>query len=364
MKLRRYQSQMLQAVSRVFAGGHRRVLIQMPTGAGKTLVAAELVRRAGARRVLYVVPSGEILEQTSEKLDSVGCEHTVLKAGKYPSLKGVQYVLAMSQTLARRLDGNTFEKWKPDLIIVDEAHKLLDQHTHLLSHWRCTVVGLTATPVRFDGRDLHDLFPVFLLGPQIGDLQSQRHLVPSRTFESWMPDLSEVGIGRSGDYRPSELERHYMAARLFYEVPEAWRMHAKGRRTLAFTSGIEASKALVRAYLRAGVLCNCNLFTEGLDVVEIDAVQMVTSTRSLSRYLQMAGRGLRLSPKTRKRDLIVIDHGGLAGTFGLVDAQRDWNAWGITPDTRLRLCRKCERLFPPWQRRCKKCARRTRRRRQ
>ena len=89
---------------------------------------------------------------------------------------------------------------------------------------------------------------------------------------------------------------------------------------------------------------------------------MVTSTLSLSRYLQMAGRGLRLSPKTRKRNLILIDHGGMAGTFGLVDADRDWDNWGITPQTRLRVCKHCDRLYPPWQRRCKACRKRTRRR--
>lgn len=388
MSLRRYQAAVVREVGKAWARGERRVLIQLATGGGKTHIAAELVRRAGARRVLYVVPRDKILEQTAEKLRGVGVEPELLTAGRHPSLFGVKCLLAMSQTLSRRRNDRMFRSWAPELVLIDEAHTLYDQHLDFLLDWpRVPVVAMSATPDRLDGRDLHELYPTFVCGPQIAALQQAGYLVPSWTFDAPMPDLTNVRV-RKGDYVRRDLSERYGQVDALRAAPEAWARYAgPKRRTLVFAPSTDIGKALVRSYAAAGakpyyvdgntgtrvrtdalraldihqidVLINCALYVEGLDVRSIDCVQIFTSTWSLPRYLQMPGRGLRTSPETGKKNLHIIDHGGLWRRFGFVDADRDWDNYGqLLNNATAGRCTECGVLLPSWKRsrRCPRCS--------
>ena len=200
MPNRPYQTDMIAEIEKLFRSGYRRVILQCPTGGGKTRVAVQLAGWSGRKTVLYIVPTREIFGQTSAKLDELGVEHVKLIAGKHPPLKGAYCVLAMSHTLARRTKGSAFANWSPDIIIIDEIHRLIDQHRSVLSRWgRTPVVGMTATPVRLDGQALSDLCPTMVLGPSIKALQRARYLVHARTYRAPMPDLKGVSltIGKS-----------------------------------------------------------------------------------------------------------------------------------------------------------------------
>lgn len=102
MRNRGYQTEVIRQVAGLFAMNQRRVLIQMPTGAGKTVVAVQLVDRAAFRRTLYVVPTAEVFWQTSEKFDKLGIRHSHLLSGTFPDLTDTQVLLAMSPTLKDR----------------------------------------------------------------------------------------------------------------------------------------------------------------------------------------------------------------------------------------------------------------------
>ena len=332
---------------------YRRVTVQMPTGAGKTHLAAEVVSRfvKRDRPALYIVPTTEILEQTEDKLRRVGVVPAILKAGKHPDLHNVQCVLAMSQTLARRTELD----WDPSLVVVDEIHRLIDQHKAVVKRWPAAwVMGMSATPCRLDGKPLADVTPYLVTGPTIRELQESGYLVPCRAWASGGVDMAGVRV-RAGDFDSVELERRFLAAAVD-DVPRQYVRAVGRRRTLCFASGIAHSKALCRAFrdhgipaehvdgttapalrdaaiarLRSGkteALCNVGLFVEGLDVVETEGVILATATMSLSRYMQMVGRGLRISPETRKRQLAVLDLGGNWARHGAVDADRDWSREG------------------------------------
>jgi len=369
MPNRVYQDDMINSVTDLVANGNDKLTIQLPTGSGKTRIATELVTRIGNRRAAYIVPSEEIFEQTSSKFNELGIEHTVLKAGKKPDLYHTRILLAMSQTLARRKDTNVFSTWFPDILFIDEIHKLLQQHKNVVKLWpRCPVIGLTATPVRLDGKSLSDLTPYLVVGPSISQLQRDRFLVPSITYFGPAPDIKNIRVTR-GDYEASALQKAYLRQGVIDVVPEYWKLRARGRRTILFAPGVEASKRLVQVYRDHGVraehvdgetpkrerkaalerlrkhqidvLCNVGLFIEGLDIIEVDCITLCQPTKSVSRYLQQVGRGLRPSLLTQKENLIVLDHSDNTRYHGRVEAHRDWQRGGRAIDVELRVCRFC-----------------------
>ena len=358
MQLRPYQSQLVKRALDSLALGHQRLLIQLPTGAGKTVLAVELIRRL-PRRILYVVPREEILKQTEQKLSNAGLRPQLMTAGTWPRLSNQRIVLCMAQTLHRRLLGNTFDSWYPDLILVDEPHALTESHADLLRHFPVASIALDATPVRLDGISLAAIWPLLLQGPSVPELTAMGALVPVLTADMPMADLAGLEHNlRMGEFRAEDLEERFTAGHAPQLAAAAWYFYCKedGRRTVAFCPGRKVSMALARevcalggrakhldgttppkeraaalAMLASGELeyiSNCNLFVEGLDVTAIACIQVVTSTMSLARHLQMPGRGMRPDEETAKRNLLYLDHGLNFRRHGAIDGARDWAQGG------------------------------------
>lgn len=356
MQLRPYQNQILRDVEAAFAAGERRVCVQVPTGGGKTVIAAQIVRRLN-RRVLYVVPSREIFAQTDAKLQAVGVRAERLAAGFWPRLRRQRVVLAMAQTLQRRMAAVHASSWYPDVIIVDEAHRLLGAHANLLDLFPVPSIALTATPVRLDGQSLAKHWPLLIEGPTVPELQDARALCRVSTVEIPLADMRGVKV-RGGDYEQTSLEHKLLEAEADIVGASAWREHLRGRRTVVFCAGIDLSERLVERLRRAGaravhvdgatptakrdgvlrdlaagrldVVSNCGLFVEGLDIPNVSGLMLLTSTRSVSKYLQMVGRGMR--PASNKPDLRLVDLGGCVRRLGSVEAVRDWGRGGLPLD--------------------------------
>lgn len=362
-KLRPYQQNLILGIAHLFHQGDRRVIMQCPTGSGKTLIASEiasLVRKAEPwRDILYVVPRTEILEQTSSKLEAANCRHWVLEAGVKWNEKNARGVcLAMSHTLARRAQSG-LGNWRPGLIILDELHVLVEQHYRLLDMFPdAYVLSMTATPTRLDGKPL-DVFGSLLQGPQVREMQKAGFLTPCICLRAQSARVSFRV--RAGEYDQRQVAAEF--ERIMPAVPQTWRQHAQGRRTLTFCATIEQSQTLTRMYRQAGiralhldgttdpevreqglqalrdhkidVICNVGLFVEGLDLVETSCVTLATSTNSLARYQQMVGRGLRPSPHSNKQNLLVIDHGGNIAQHGEPDHPLDWSRLAGVPNAAL-----------------------------
>ena len=350
--LRPYQQDLVRLSDRALATGHKRHIIQVPTGGGKTVVAAEIVRRQNVR-VLYVVPSIEILRQTEKTLRKFGVHFQTLSAGTWPRLRSHRVVLAMAQTLARRIDWISDTTWRPGLIVFDEAHRLLDQHVETLLSFPVASIGLTATPVRLDGKPLGWVWPLTLQGPSVRDLQKAGTLCPVHTVLWPIAKLKGLRV-KGGDFDQSALEQRLLESGAPEQVAASWAKYLKGRKCLAFCPGRHVSQAIVEALTLAGaravhvdaqtpaadrdlalamlargqldVVSNCGLFVEGLDVPTLDAVICCRPTMSLTLWLQMAGRGMRTSPG--KKDCMLIDHGDCTNRLGNVESDRDWGSSG------------------------------------
>lgn len=330
-KLRTYQRTAIESARRALTKSGSCIL-QMPTGAGKTRSATEIV--AHSRGVIwFVCHRQEIERQVAKAFTAAGIDFGVVSPrGELEPKKRVQIVSV--HTLRERLKKLPL----PKLVIWDECHHVaakswasirakLKDARHL---------GLTATPERLDGKGLGEWFKELVTGPGIAELIKKGFLSEFRYFAPSDPDLTSAKL-QAGDYKKSDLGKIMNTPVLIGDAVREYKKNAKGKRALAFCASVEASQALAVHFNKEGiaaahvdgttptaerdlavqdlaagkikVLCNVEVFTEGFDLPAIDAVILMRPTKSPTLLLQMIGRGLRKAPG--KDTAIIMDHAGL-----------------------------------------------------
>lgn len=158
IRLRGYQTDVVSQVESALAGKkNRRLLVVAPTGSGKTIIAVEIIRREVERggMVLFIAHRRELIHQCSDKLKRFGVDHGLIMAGESKSLfPDVQ--VASIQTLSRRLSRGIIKLPPATMLIIDEAHHAnAKSYLRIVDHYReASIIGLTATPCRGDGRGL------------------------------------------------------------------------------------------------------------------------------------------------------------------------------------------------------------------
>ena len=374
---REYQLDGLEAMRNAIRRGVRRLCYQLPTGGGKTVVAGFMIQGAAARglRVAWFAHRRELIMQPSAMLDRIGIPHGITMAShkRYDPTAQVQ---VLSIDTAVRRDLPPF-----DLVIVDEAHHARsDSYTEVIGKLNPkTVIGITATPCRLDGRGLGDIFDELILGPSVAELTAAGFLVPAETY-SWPVSVEGVRVTR-GDYDQKQANDRMSQPQLVGNVVEHWLQRCADRATIVFASGIGHSRLLAKRFeakgisaahldgntptderdaiiarLRTGelrVVCNYGVLTEGTDIPNVSCIVNCRLTQSLALWLQMAGRGLRSSPG--KRDCIIHDHGGSARLHGRPEDQQGWTlertadkqrakAAAIIPVDKVRVCPDCGRV--------------------
>lgn len=177
-ELRDYQQALIAEVSACWRAGQRRVMMQLPTGAGKTIVFSALAAQFTALgdSVLVVAHREELLLQAREKLAAVAdCRVGIIKAGYRPDSRAALQVGSI-QTLARRFDSLP----PATLLIIDEAHhSAANSYLELLRRYeQAYVLGVTATPARIDGQGFKFIFDKLILGPSVAELIANGQFMP------------------------------------------------------------------------------------------------------------------------------------------------------------------------------------------
>lgn len=337
MNLRPYQQEVLRAVSKGWGepgDEPSRQLVVAPTGAGKTIMFAEMARlkEGVGQRSLILAHREELIEQAVAKIrTATGIKAEIEKADRHAS-RSAPVVVASVQTLMR---SKRQEAWHPQhfgLVVADEAHHAIsDSWQAVLKrfHDHADVVGVTATPDRGDKRTLAGYFTSLAAEIRLVDLIRDGYLAPItmravpleidiRKVRSIAGDLDDAQLG--------EALEPYLA-----QIARALRQYAPGRRTLAFLPLIATSKKFVEACRAEGlrsehvdgydaerglklgyfescnydVLSNAMLLTEGFDDPGIDCVLVLRPTKSRALYAQMIGRGTRTHPL--KDNLLILD---------------------------------------------------------
>lgn len=345
--LRDYQEHAIAAVERELEQ-NRSTLLVLPTGCGKTVVFAELVRRvvAAGDRALVLAHRGELLDQAAKKLADVGVDSSIDQGSRRAwSHHGV--VVASVQTLR----GPRLARFTPDafkLVIVDEAHHAAAaSYQTIVQHFTgAKILGVTATPDRGDGKALGKTFDSVAFTYEMRAAIAAGHLAPlvaRRVLVDEM-DLSAIKT-RAGDFAQDELSAMMNADANIHGVVNPLLELGGDRKTLVFGVDVAHAKALAealnhrkpgraialdgtaKAEERAAVLslfrrgafqylCNCALFTEGFDEPDIACVALARPTQSRALYVQMLGRGTRKAPG--KTDCLVLDFVGNSGRHRLI----------------------------------------------
>ena len=350
--------------------GVKSVLIQSPTGSGKTLLTAHMLGTSAERGMpsWFIVHRRELIKQSAIAFDGEGIEHGIISAC-FESNRTKLIQIASIQTLVRR-----FHKYRvPNLIVWDECHhiaanswsKIFDQYPNAFH------IGLTATPERLDGTGLSKWFRRMVKGPTVPWLIQNGYLSPYKIYAPSSPDLHNVRT-RMGDYVGTELQSIVDKPKITGCAIDHYKKYADGKRAIVFCTSIVHSQHVVEQFLKAGVpaehvdgetesgvrdeaikrfrsgktkiLSNVELFGEGFDVPCIEAAILLRPTQSLGLYLQQVGRSLR--PSEGKSHSIILDHAGNCSSHGLPDEEREWSLDGRakkkkgTPNT-VRICPKC-----------------------
>lgn len=379
MQLRDYQSRAVADIRAALAA-HRSVVLALQVGGGKTVVACEVIRRvlAAGKRALFVVHRVELVEQARDRLAAFGIRAGVIKAG-IPEHRDRPVQVACVPTLVRR-------DFPPaDLVILDETHHAVSASwLRVVQHYRddgAFVLGITATPMRLDGRRLGDAFQAIIEPVTTRELIDGGYLIEPTVYAPPV-DLSGIGT-RGGDYKLPELAER--VSPLCGHVIQTWAARARTRPTLAFAVNVEHSRLMeaafseagarvahvdgksskrdrkrANAYLRNGrldVVTQCAIWTEGVDIPELSCLVLARPTKSLSLHRQMIGRVMRTSPG--KADALVLDHAGNTLEHGLITDEIEWSLdgeirrpSGAPPVTQ---CPECFAILPLGVTECPEC---------
>ncbi len=366
--LRGYQ---LEAKKKIFSAWDDvdEVLYQMPTGTGKTRLFVSLIRdvlleglRQGTNpHILIIAHRTELIEQISSTLESYGLNHGVFAGSMHAKRDLRQRVqVASIQTITHQRNRQIAEEQPFNFVIIDEAHHA--KATTYLKLWDlypdAKKLGVTATPWRMSGEGFGDTFGRFIPSMSIKQFIAEGWLAdyiyysikPDSLLQRQINAITDTDI--DGDYTVDSLESIYDQDHIHAQLLENYLKFAHGKRGIIYSISRLHSKHICAKYASAGlrivdidcstpaqerkelvqgfkrgdidIIVNVDVFSEGFDCPSIEFIQLARPTRSLVKYLQQVGRGLR---KNGDKECIILDNVGLYNRFGLPDRTRDWKRY-------------------------------------
>ena len=386
MKLRDYQEAAIDKLLGALKEGAKRPVIQAPTGAGKTVIAAALVNMARNKdkRILFCVPALSLIDQTVDRFRANGIWDIGVIQAQHEMTDYKQPVQICSvQTLARR------NIPAADVVIVDECHVMFKLYDKWMSDpkWaHVPFIGLTATPwskgMGSDGR-----WDKLIIGTTTEELINLKHLSDFKCYAPAHPDLSGVKTVL-GDYEIKGLGEAMDKKKLVADIVATWIERGQSRSTICFAVNRLHAKHIETQFKEAGVaaeymdaftdmadraaiierfgtgetkvICNVGVLTTGFDA-DVRCIILARPTKSEILYTQMIGRGLRTAQG--KDHCLVLDHSDTTLRLGFVtdihkDKLDDGTATRVTIERKAPLpkeCGQCHFLKPPKVAKCPAC---------
>jgi superfamily II DNA or RNA helicase len=377
MKLRPYQSAAAEAILKEWQENDS-TLVVMPTGGGKTILFADVIRRVFPRRALVIAHREELIFQARDKIQRVTGLQADVEMGDYRSEAGLfdaaRVVVSTIQTQCSGGDGggrmSKFDPQRFGLLIIDEAHHATSPtYRRVIDYYRSNpalkVLGVTATPDRADEEALGQVFQTVAFDYEVQDAIHDGWLVPIEQQMVHVEGLDYSSIRTTaGDLNGGDLAAVMEAEKNLQQMTSASLSIIGQRRALVFTASVKAAELTAEIFNRhrsgmaawvcgktdreerrrtlsefadgkIQVVCNCGVLTEGFDDPGVEVVIMGRPTKSRSLYSQMVGRSTRPLPgvvdgpesaearkaaiaASRKPSCLVVDFVGNAGKHKLV----------------------------------------------
>lgn len=365
--LRDYQKLALDMIREEFRKGNKKVLLQLSTGAGKTVCFTTMMKEAAARgkKSVMFVRGKMLVQQAHERLLAEKTPHGVMMAGHYFRNAMAPIQICSIDTIVAR------EKYpEADLVIIDEAHMAVSKgYVETMKMYpNAYVVAVTATPYTRD--PLRHIADSVVAPISFRELVDQGYLIPPKYFSPSIPDLTGVATS-AGDYVQNELKNRM--AVLSGDIVQTWIDKGEGRPTICFAVNIEHSQMLVRSFVAGGIpaqhiegndpksvrdaaikrlvngeikiLSNCGVLCTGVDIPPVSCIIMARPTKSANLFIQQAGRGTRplyadgfdLSQIagrlaaincSEKKTFTILDHAGNILRHGFMTKDREVNLDG------------------------------------
>ena len=340
------------------------VMLQMPTGTGKTYLFTSLINdiintyKTAHKdiKILIVAHRTELLDQISSTLNKFGIAHGFIQGTREQYLwKRVQVGSIMSLLTDKNYYNVCRQKF--DYIIVDEAHhSLADTYIRLFGLFpNAKKLGVTATPWRLNHESFLSLYQYLIVSPQISwfinnNLLSDFDYVSIKQDSEVQRLVDKSEVVNTGEFSNVDLDNTFNNQRIRSKLYESYLQFANGRKGIIYAINKRHAAKIAELYSSHGVkamaidcdtprdvrqemisafksgeisvLVNVDIFTEGFDCPDVNFIQLARPTRSLSLYLQQVGRGLRIVEGKEKT--IILDNVGLYNYFGLPDANRKW----------------------------------------
>lgn len=379
IRLYDYQKEMMGKIDTAFKSCQS-VMVQMPTGTGKTVLLTEVVKNEKGRVknpcVWIVVHRRELVEQIRETLETMlNCSSSTPDTTTFLLLDDSRIKVMSIQWLSRHYP--EMEEM-PSLIVIDEAHHAVAKtYKKVMDAFpEAKKLGLTATPCRLTRRGFTDLFDVLLQSWSAkkfiadGWLSLYDYMSIREDSEDWRLVNSLKKRGADGDFSLREMSeklnvqpsierlcdtvRRYAANKkgITYaidiahaeHIAEAYRQHGINAVAISSKTPLEERKAIIERFKETSVgdsyskpcnvslkqkaniqvLVNVDLFGEGFDCPDVEFIQLARPTLSFAKYLQQVGRGMRVFEG--KKYCLILDNVGLYRLFGLPSDDRDWQA--------------------------------------
>jgi superfamily II DNA or RNA helicase len=363
--LRDYQEDITSRILHSYMTGHKRPCIVLPCGAGKSVIAANIALRSTKKgnQVLFLVHRKELCDQIKDTFIRHGVNLNLCHIG-------------MVQTITRHLE----DEPAPELIIQDEAHHgAADTYKRIYEAFPSAyIVGMTATPERLDGKGLGEIYDDLIEGVSVKWLIDNNYLAPYKYYSMPLSDFSHIKKV-AGEYRMGDL----MDKKIIYgDTVKMYEDKARGQKAIVYCPTIISADGTAMEFCAAGypaaslscqtpkkernekmeafrrgdikILCNVDLFGEGIDVPDCSVCVMLRKTASLTLYIQQAMRAMRYMPD---KEAVIIDHVQNYADHGLPDDDRTWSLTGRNTKEKstVKQCKACYQVVKMSARVCPYC---------